>query len=397
MTETKFKVSRIFKENFAARQQTVLNIGGARSGKSYAIAQLLIMRALNHSVLIAVSRKTMPALKMTAFRLITDLLKKYGLYGSAKLNKTELFYLLGGSRIQFFSLDDAEKIKSSEFNYIWLEEATEFTYQDYLILLTRLSAPKADGLTNQIFMTLNPTDQNHWIAKKLLSAPDVKIIHSTYKDNPFLSAEYINTLEQLKTRDKNAYEVYTLGEWGKSDKMIYKNWQIIPNAPQNPQEVIFGLDFGFNNPTALVKVYIKDGCFFAEEKLYQTGLTNEALIRTLKALLDGQEQGFCIYADCAEPARIEALYREGFNIKPADKNVLNGIMAVKACGSLGIIRNSPNLIREIETYAWKTDLNGNILEDPVKFCDHALDALRYAIYTYKKETDLKGKAKITFF
>lgn len=395
--KNKFKVGRIFKENFKAKKQTVVNIGGARSGKSYAMAQLLIMRALNASVLIAVTRKTMPALKMTAFRLIIEMLQKYGLFQSDKLNKTENFYLLGKSRIQFFSLDDPEKVKSSEFNYIWMEEATEFTYRDYLILLTRLSAPKESNLINQIFLTLNPTDANSWIAKKLIHRPEVQVIHSSYKDNPFLSEEYVNTLLSLKTYDKNAFEVYALGKWGRSDKTVYSAWRSVDAPFDSPEETIWGLDFGFNNPTALVKVYIKDNSFCAEEKLYRTGLTNENLIEELKSIIPHNERGNVIYADSAEPARIEAIYRAGFNIKPAGKNILNGIMSVKSCGELMITKSSVNLIKEIETYSWKTDLNGNILEEPVKLNDHALDALRYAIYSYKKEMQNAGQAPLSFF
>lgn len=395
--KNKFKVGRIFKENFKAKKQTVVNIGGARSGKSYAMAQLLIMRALNASVLIAVTRKTMPALKMTVFRLIIEMLQKYGLFQSDKLNKTENFYLLGKSRIQFFSLDDPEKVKSSEFNYIWMEEATEFTYRDYLILLTRLSAPKESNLINQIFLTLNPTDANSWIAKKLIHRPEVQVIHSSYKDNPFLSEEYVNTLLSLKTYDKNAFEVYALGKWGRSDKTVYSAWRSVDAPFDSPEETIWGLDFGFNNPTALVKVYIKDNSFCAEEKLYRTGLTNENLIEELKSIIPHNERGNVIYADSAEPARIEAIYRAGFNIKPAGKNILNGIMSVKSCGELMITKSSVNLIKEIETYSWKTDLNGNILEEPVKLNDHALDALRYAIYSYKKEMQNAGQASLSFF
>ncbi|WP_428065526.1 PBSX family phage terminase large subunit [Candidatus Proelusimicrobium volucris] len=396
-TTNRFKVGRIFRENYTAREQTVVNIGGARSGKSYAMAQLLIMRALNRACLIAITRKTMPALKMTAFRLIMELLGKYGLFESGKLNKTENFYLLGNSRIQFFSLDDPEKIKSSEFNYIWMEEATEFTYQDYLILLTRLSAAKEADMINQIFLTLNPTDANSWIAKKLINRKGIKVIRSSYRDNPFLSKEYVDTLLSLKDYDKNAYEVYALGNWGKSDKIIYSRWRSVEEPFSNPQEIIWGLDFGFNNPSALVKVGIKDGAFCAEEKLYRAALTNDALIEELKNIIPPEERGQTIYADAAEPARIEAIYRAGFNIKAADKNILNGIMAVKSCGELLITKSSCNLIREIESYSWKTDLNGNILEEPLKFNDHALDALRYAIYSYKKEIQNSPEPSLTFF
>jgi len=107
------KVTNIFKKNLTSKEKVIVNVGGARSGKSYAIAQMLILKANNiQGISIAVTRKTMPALKMTAYRLFINLLKEYGLYNAKKHNRTEHFYELGKSRIQFFSLDDPEKIKS---------------------------------------------------------------------------------------------------------------------------------------------------------------------------------------------------------------------------------------------------------------------------------------------
>lgn len=391
------KVNRIFSLTAAAENTVVINVGGARSGKSYAMAQLLIMRAVNMpGINIAITRKTMPALKMTALRLVLDLIKKYGFYKSAAYNKTENYYILNKSRIQFFSLDDPEKIKSSEFNYIWLEEANEFNYQDYLILLTRLSAPSTQGKQNQMYLTLNPSDANCWIAKKLLPQKGISIINSTYKDNPFLSKEYIDTLLSLKNYDSNAYNIFALGQWGSNDKMIYQNWQAIEDEPTDYDEVIWGLDFGFNNPTALVKIYIKDKIFTTKEYLYKTGLTNSMLIEELYKIIPQEQRNQTIYADSAEPDRIAEINRAGFNIKPALKAVLCGIMAVKATG-INITKDSPNFIKEIQSYCWKCDLNGNTLEEPVKFSDHALDAMRYAIYTYATENSARNMPEVSFF
>ena len=275
----KIKVSKVFSQTIKAKNKIVLNIGGARSGKSYALAQLLIMKALNYSGLnIGIARKTMPALKMTARRLVLDLLKQYGLYQTNLFNKTENYYQLNKSRLQFFSLDDPEKIKSTEFNFLWLEEATDFTYQDYLVLLTRLSAPTPQGLKNQMFLTLNPTDINCWIAKYLLNQKDVCVIKSTYKDNKFLSKDYIETLLSLKNYNKQAYKVFALGQWGSSETLIYTNWQMTEQVPSSYDEVFWGLDFGFNNPAALVKIFVKDQIYFIEEKIYKTHLTNYLLI-----------------------------------------------------------------------------------------------------------------------
>ena len=390
----KIKVSKVFRQTIKSQSKIVLNIGGARSGKSYAMAQLLIMKALNYPNLnIGIARKTMPALKMTARRLVLDLLSKYGLYQTSAFNKTENYYQLNKSRLQFFSLDDPEKIKSSEFNYLWLEEATEFTYQDYLVLLTRLSAPCPEELKNQMFLTLNPTDINCWIAKYLLNPKEACVIKTTYKDNQPLSHAYLETLPPLKDYDRQAYKIFALGEWGSSETLIYTNWKMAQNPPDSYDEIFWGLDFGFNNPTALVKIYVKDKIYFIEEKLYKTHLTNTLLIEELKTLIPENQREQTIYADSAEPDRIAEICAAGFNIQGALKNVLDGIMFVKSC-PLNIIKESPNLTKEIQSYSWKTTLNGQITEEPVKFNDHALDALRYALYTHK--TGQEKSVQISF-
>ncbi|MCL2888439.1 MAG: PBSX family phage terminase large subunit [Elusimicrobia bacterium] len=391
----KATVARVFKENNKSTARTVVNAGGARSGKSYALAQLLLMRAHNNPGLnVGITRKTMPALKMTAMRLFIDLLKKYKLYSAKNHNKMEHYYDLGVSRVQFFSLDDPEKIKSSEFNYIWMEEATEFTYADYITLLTRLSASTAKNLKNQIFLTFNPSDANCWIAKNLLPSPDVQTIYSCYKDNPFLTADYIETLESLKNVDDNYYRVFTLGEWGRNKNIIYENYNFVDAPPQNALEIIWGIDFGFNNPAALVKIYLTDEGVTAEEKLYKTNLTNKNIIERLSSIIPPADRGQTIYADAAEPDRIKEIYDAGFNILPANKAVNPGIMSVKN-RNLFILKSSANLIKEIQSYVWKTDLNGNVLEEPVKFNDHALDALRYAVHTHFAAAT--PEPRVTFF
>ena len=133
-TERKIVVTGVYERTRASIAGTVVNIGGAGSSKSYSVAQLIIEKLINErNKTIGVARKTFPALRMTAYKLIIDLLKEYGIYQTDLHNKTEHTYTHGNSVIQFFSLDDTEKIKSANFNYLWLEEANEFTKDDYLI------------------------------------------------------------------------------------------------------------------------------------------------------------------------------------------------------------------------------------------------------------------------
>jgi phage terminase large subunit len=143
-------------------------------------------------------------------------------------------------------------------------------------------------------------------------------------------------------------------------------------------ETVYGLDFGFNVPSALVKVVFYDGVAYAQELLYETRLTTNDLIDRVKALgLSPMDE---IYCDAAEPKTIEELVRNGFNAKPANKDVTEGIRCVKGT-PLTIHQESLNLLKELKNYRWKTDRNGNKLDQPVKFADHILDACRYSIYS----------------
>ena len=114
----------------------------SRQFKSYSLAQLLIQKLVNedHKV-IGIGRKTFPALRITAQKLVIGLLKEYGIYNLDAIIKPSILTSTARTHIQFFSLDDPEKIKSFEANYLWLEEANEFTYEDYLMLKMRLRAP----------------------------------------------------------------------------------------------------------------------------------------------------------------------------------------------------------------------------------------------------------------
>lgn len=156
----------IFTRNRESRATVVINVGGARSSKSYSIAQLLIekLQTEEHKV-IGICRKTFPALRMTAMKMVFDLLKDYGIYREDQHNKSFNTYTYGTNLIQFFGLDEAEKIKSAEFNYLWLEEGNEFSYEDYIVLKLRLSGKVKEGEQNHMYISLNPIDAHSWVAR----------------------------------------------------------------------------------------------------------------------------------------------------------------------------------------------------------------------------------------
>lgn len=361
------------------KRQNIL-YGSAGSGKSWSIAQFLTLEKLykgkNNRTLI--TRKTRPALKKSCWLLINDLIHKYELPGCIP-NKSDLSLFVGSNQMFFVPLDDPEKLKSFErINYIWGEEATEFNLDDYLQLNLRCRGENTGGI-NQLFFSFNPIDeQSFW--KEIVDSPkdSVGVNHSTYKDNAFLEDNYIKVLEGLIDQDETYHKIYALGIWATPKNIIYSNWDIVDAFPEC-EEVGYGIDFGFNNPTGLLKIGLNDREAYLQELLYETKLTNTSLITELKKLIPEESRSDEMWADSAEPQRIEEIYGAGFNIHPCTKGKDSVKIGIDRCKRmrLHIVKGSENLLKEIKSYKWKEDKNGHVMDEPVKFRNHLMDAMRY--------------------
>lgn len=379
-------VSKIFYRNFYSDKRIVVNIGGARSSKTWSILLVFLVRFIQYGwngLRFLVCRKSTPSLRKTIKKSFEDILEKLNLKDRIEENKQMMEYKYLNSSILFSGLDEASKIKTGEFNYIFMEEADEFTYDDFRVLQTRLSRQNPFG-KNQLFLAFNPVDINSWIKHYLIDTPseDVEVIHSTYRDNPFLPQEYVEMLERLQYEDPEYWKIYGLGEYARVSHLIFDEPKVVDVLPERG-EIIYGLDFGFVNPTALVSVRINEKELYIRELLYESGLTNEQLIKKMIELIPDKTSP--IYADAEEPARIEEIYRCGFNIKPADKSVKDGIEFLKRF-KMYTTKESSNFLKEIKSYKWMLDKNGNVIEGkPVKFNDHLMDALRYAVYSHLKD------------
>ena len=270
--EIQWNGTPIFQRNWECKKKYVINRGGARSSKSYSILQLLMIKFANEDKkMFLITRKTMPALRRTAYKVFVDMLKENGLYPYCEHNKTQNTITYQNNYIAFDSIDDPVKIKSTEFNYIFMEEANEFSWDDFMVLHLRLSAPTKDGEVNQMFLAFNPTDELGYINKKLSKWEEAEVIHSTYLDNPFLDAAYLKLIEDLKEQDPVYWTIYGLGEYAQLINIIYKPYKMVDSFPDNCSDWIYGLDFGFNSATALVRIgwqELESNDFFLQEKLY---------------------------------------------------------------------------------------------------------------------------------
>jgi len=371
--------------------------GGAGSGKSMFVAQRLILRAMKekgHKFLIV--RKVAKTNRHSTFALIMAILRSWKVTGVFKVNKSDMeIGCLNGNQIIFTGLDDVEKLKSiAGITDIWVEEASEITQEDFQQLDLRLRGKTPWPL--QITMTFNPISALSWLKSFFFDAPKENcVIHkSTYKDNRFLDDEYKKVIEDLKNQDHTYYQIYGLGEWGVLGNLVFHNYvfEDIPYKEEDFDAVYQGLDFGFNHPSALVRVGFKDEELYVFDELYEKGLTNAELIQEVGKIIDKRKQ---ITADSAEPARIKEFRQAGYNVVPSVKgtgSVKDGIDWLKR-HKIHISKKCPNLLAEMQQYSYKKDKDGNVLDEPIEFKDDAIAALRYAIEPLRNQKSIFiGKA-----
>jgi phage terminase large subunit len=275
---------------------------------------------------------------------------------------------LGTNLIEWFSVDDETKLRGRKRDYLFINEATEVTYDEYIQLALRTS--------DRIVMDLNPSLWNSWIYD-LENEPDVFYTVVTYKDNPFLSQSLIDEIEKLRTKDKNLWRVFGEGQKGVPTRVVFSHQQYYFELPLSAKLLGYGCDFGYNDPTTLVKVYRDGDNIYCEELLYLRNVTIPDLIYKIKDLgLNLTDDFIC---DSANPQAISEMSRSGINAKPVKKDtILSGIDQIKR-SNFFIHSNSQNLIEELNSYVWKNDKNGNNLDEPEDKNNHLIDAIRYVL------------------
>jgi len=394
-----------FEPVFTSRARYLVIFGSAGAGKTYSVAQKLLVRCLlypNNRV-IAI-RKYGPSLRITSFKLFCDLIAEKRI--PCSINKTDMsIHFPNGSSIQCIPIvntaqgEAADRIKSlTDVTDIWIEEPTEIRKEEFEMIKLRLRGAPLKNNYRQLLLTFNPIDQNHWLNNYFfLSQPeDVEIQHYTYKDNQFLDAEYVRSLEELEGIDSNLYTIYTLGEWGKLENQVYTNWtqELFGYQYEDFDATIAGADFGYEHPCAFVLLGIKEHTLYIIDELYMRGVLTSDFITAIKAKLEEHipdrrlHRQIPIYCDAAEPARIAEMKQSELNVYPAKKDVLDGINTVRQY-KIVVNPRAVNFVKEIHGYTRQRDKDGNIQELPDKKrgFDDLMDSLRYSCYSYT----LKGR------
>jgi phage terminase large subunit len=370
------KSTVIFEKNYEALNDPsirfVINEGGSRSSKTYSLCQLVIIYCLqnNHKV-VSVIRKTFPALRATVLRDFIEILKELNIYSVEDHNKSEHIYTFpNGSIVEFFSVDDEQKIRGRKRDIAWCNEANELYFDDFTQLNMRTES--------KLIFDYNPSESTSWLYE--LPTDESIMIKSTYRDNPFLPQSIRTQIEDLKRTDEALYQIYALGEKAISKSNIYSQWTFVAHRPARFVKYVYGLDFGYNHPTALMRVYYCDKDVYIEPVIYESYLTTTMLIEKLATL--GIEQTVSILADYSRPEIIQEMNIAGYDVLNANKVVKKGIDNLKTFGV--ICQDDKALRREYENYKWKK-VGDFITDEPVKLFDDAMDAIRYATTHIKQQ------------
>lgn len=241
---------------------------------------------------------------------------------------------------------------------------------------------------SKIIWDTNPDKPSHFIKRDYIDKSGCKFndgslnilsFHFELEDNEFLDPLYIESLKQ-SIPDGIYYDRMIKGLWKVTDKAIYTNFDIVLYRPdlRKVEKTIYGLDFGYNNPTAFTRQEYVDDEIYVEGLIYRSGMLEGDIISELNRVVDNKDHA--IYADSADPDKIKAIQNAGFNIYSADKSVISGINEVRK-HKLHLINSNVNLISNFENYENKVNSLGEITEEPNKYNDHFCDCVRYATYS----------------
>ena len=372
--------------------------GGAGSGKSHIVARKWLYRLLKesdvqHKFLIA--RKVNKTLKRSVFTLFRNIISKWGLYAEFDFNNTDLTitYKSNGSQLMFTGMDDPEKLKSIEgVTGIWMEEATEFTQEDFEQLDLRLR-----GVTKypkQITLTLNPISEQHWIKRVFFDDPiqGAFTLHTTFLDNAFIDDEYKMVMENKKKTNPRYYNIYALGNWGTAEGLVFNNvsQRLIREDELSGLDCVQGLDFGYtNDPTAFHRTYVdlKNKRILVHDGFYEKGMTNSRIADAIKGLEAHKHK---TVADSSEPKSIDYIKSKGVRIEGALKGPGSVSAGIDFLSEFEIIVNAHlvEFMTEFMNYSWSIDKKtGKPTSEPCDDFNHFIDALRYSVEQYVKPSD----------
>lgn len=371
-----------FKEIHKPKRYKVF-YGGRGSGKSWAIAIVLLLLSLSKRITILCCREIQNSLADSVYQLLVEQIERLNISSQFTITKTEIIANRTKSRFIFKGLyRNVRSIKSIEgVDVCWIEEAECVSQEslDYLIPTIRKKG-------SEIWISFNPDQETDPVYKNfvLTDREDVYKAKVNYTDNPFFPEVLKKEMEWDKENDPDRYSWVWEGNTREhTDALVFKGKFVVKHF-DTPDDAVFyhGADWGFSvDPTTLVRCYISDNCLYIDREVYEVGMEIDDTPNKFREISTAET--WQIIADNARPETISYMRRAGFRIKGSRKgkgSVESGIEMLRSFDKIYIHPSCTHTVDEFKTYSYKTDkLTGNILPVILDKNNHIIDALRYAI------------------
>ena len=346
--------------------------GGTRSSKTWSTLQLLHLLCVNavKPLVISCVAATLPMVKRGMLRDYKQMLLAENEWDENAFNKSECTYTYpNGCMIEFFGVDNASKVHGPARDILFVNEAQGIPREIFRQLDIRTR--------KKVIIDFNPV-RKFWGETEFVGDRYITI-HSTYKDNPYLSEEQVSAIEK-NMNDANWWRVYGEGETGGVEGNVYPEYEVIEDMPETFTGRCLGLDFGFvNDPTAIVDIRFQGWDLYVDLLCYETGLLNANIAEYLT--VNGLNRIITV-CDNAEQKSIVELQQKRVKAMPCIKgrgSVAGGIAQVKQF-KLHITKRSVKLLDELDNYKWiKDEATDTYTNEPIDAWNHALDALRYGV------------------
>lgn len=375
--------------------------GGSGSAKSYSITQKIIIRCCKEQIKVLVCRRYGSTIRNTCFSLFKDILTKWKLINYVAIRETDFnIKFPNGSEIIMMGLDEETKLLSlNNIGTVWIEEAFEVPKDIVEQLDLRM---RSQNENQQIIMSWNPISINSYLYNfaEINPPQNSRKIFSTFKDNPFLSQEYIDAMEDMRVRNPAKARIYYYGQYGVNPEgLVFQNWReekfdSMELASKGFEHRV-GMDLGWIDKSAIIDtLYDRENkTIYVFGEFYKSGCQLSELAAAIKNM---GLQKCKISVDAAEPRSIQYFKQEGINAIACAKgkdSVKAGLMFLQ--DHLIIVHpDCKNFITELENFSYiKSKVTGEWTEDTTHEFSHAIDACRYAYSDIYTNTKLKSMDK----
>ena len=368
--------------------------GGRGSGKSTAIANYVLTKALSNKRILA-CREVQNSIRDSVHRLLCDRIREMKLDRFFTITQDTIKSIYG-SEIIFRGLKtNPSEIKSLQgISICWVEEAEKVSEESWNILIPTIREPNSE-----ILISFNPESEDSPVLKRFVRTEREDSISAllNFDQNDLFPEVLRKEMEYDKANDYEKYMYVWEGNpkrYGQS--VIFKNKLRIEEFDEaNPDETqfYFGADWGFGaDPSCLVRLFIKDRTLYIDKEFYGYAIEIDDLPRCFDTVPKSRD--YRILGDSSRPDTISYMSNHGFNCEGAEKgagSVEDGIEFLKNFEAIIIHPTCTGAISDFSNYRWKVDrITGEVLPIPLDKSNHAVDAARYALEPYMK-------AKVTIF